>query len=257
MIGQWRHRAMIPRAAYGKLLLNEFRLTRRTPGGLVVGIGVPLVLLVIFGSLPATTKAQQALGDVSFFSLFMPVLIAFAMATLGLLSMPAPLASYRELGILRRLSTTPVRPSWVLAAQLTINACVGVGTTVILVGGAIAFGVAAPKSPAGFALAVLLCMATMFAIGLCIAALARTARAANAVGAAMFFPLMFFAGLWVPRQVMPPVLRDVSDGTPLGAAVQALQTSVQQHFPPAWTLLILAGYAALFSWLAVRLFRWE
>ncbi len=253
----WPRQATIPRAAYGKLLLNEFRLTRRTPTSLVVGVGLPLVLLVIFGSLPATNQPQQALGGVSFFSLYMPVLVAFSIATLGLLSLPVPLASYRELGILRRLSTTPVPPSWVLAAQLTINASLGVVTTIILVAGAIGFGVAAPKSPAGFALAVLLCMAAMFTIGLCIAALARTPAAANAIGGAAFVPLMFFAGLWLPRQVMPPVLRNVSDASPLGAAVQALQTSAQQHFPPAWTLLVLAGYAVLSGWLAVRIFRWE
>ena len=258
MSARWRpHQATIPRAAYGKLLLNEFRLTLRTPTSLVVGVGIPLVLLVIFGSLPATTQPQEALGGVSFFSLYMPVLVAFAIATLGLLGMPVPLASYRELGILRRLSTTPLPPSWVLGAQLTINASFGVVTTIVLVVGAIAFGVGAPKSPAGFALAALLCMATMFAIGLCIAALARTPAAANAIGGATFVPLMFFAGLWLPRQVMPPILRNVSDGTPLGAAVQALQTAAHEHFPPVWVLLVLACYAALFGWLAVRSFRWE
>ncbi|MBO0871251.1 MAG: ABC transporter permease [Micromonosporaceae bacterium] len=255
----WRpHRASVPRAAYGKLLLNEFRLIRRTPAGLLVGVGVPLVLLAIFGSLPATTQAQPALGGVSFFAQYVPVLIAFNIATLGILSMPAPLASYRELGILRRLSTTPVPPSWVLGAQLTINTCLAIATTTtILVAASTAFGVGAPNSPAGFAVAVLLCMAAMFAIGLYIAALARTAPAANAIGAATFFPLMFFAGLWVPRQLMPPVLRGASDITPLGAGVQALQAAWQRAFPPIWTLLVLAGYAALFGWLAVRFFRWE
>jgi ABC-2 type transport system permease protein len=53
------------------------------------------------------------------------VLIALVVAALGLSSLPTPLVSYREQGVLRRLSTTPLPPSWVLAAQLIINACLG------------------------------------------------------------------------------------------------------------------------------------
>ncbi len=47
-----------------------------------------------------------------------------ATAILGLISLPAALVSYRDQGILRRLSTTPVPPSWVLAGQLVINSCI-------------------------------------------------------------------------------------------------------------------------------------
>ncbi len=68
---------------------------------------------------------------------------------------------------------------------------------------------------------------------------------------------MFLAGLWFPRQEFPAGLRDVSDVTPLGAAVEALQRAMQSGFPSAWSLLILAGYAVVFGWLAVRFFRWE
>src|SRR6202034_959704 len=86
---------------------------------------------------------------------------------------------------------------------------------------------------------------------------ARTSTAANVVGRVVFFPLMFFAGLWLPRALMPPVLLDISNYTPLGAAVQAMQPSVQTGFPPAAPLLVLAAYAVVFGYLARRFFRWE
>ena len=56
---------------------------------------------------------------------------------------------------------------------------------------------------------------------------------------------------------MPAVLLDISNYTPLGAAVEAIQGSVQTGFPPAAPLLVLAGYTLVFAYLARRFFRWE
>jgi ABC-2 type transport system permease protein len=80
---------------------------------------------------------------------------------------------------------------------------------------------------------------------------------AGVLAAATFFPLMFFAGLWVPRAAMPESFRAVSDWTPLGAAVEAIQAGLQTGFPSLRSLLVLAAYAAVFGWIAVRFFRWE
>jgi ABC-2 type transport system permease protein len=172
--------------------------------------------------------------------------------------MPQALATYREQGILRRLSTTPVPPAWVLGAQLVVNvALVVVAMLLLEVVGAVVFGIAAPKSPGALVLATLLSIAAIFAIGLVIAALARGATMAGAIGGALFFPLLFFGGLWLPRAAMPIVLRDVSNLTPLGAAADAIQSALHTGFPPVTSLLVLAAYAVGFSALAVRFFRWE
>ena len=56
---------------------------------------------------------------------------------------------------------------------------------------------------------------------------------------------------------MTSALRQISQWSPLGAAVHALQDSMQGTFPSAQSLLILAGWAVLFGVLAVRFFRWE
>jgi ABC-2 type transport system ATP-binding protein len=68
---------------------------------------------------------------------------------------------------------------------------------------------------------------------------------------------LFFAGLWLPRALMPDVLLTISNYTPLGAAVEAIQSSMLQGFPPTAPLLVLAGYALVFGFLARRFFRWE
>jgi ABC-2 type transport system permease protein len=73
----------------------------------------------------------------------------------------------------------------------------------------------------------------------------------------LFFPLMFFAGLWIPRATMPASLLQVSDFTPLGAAVQALQDSMLGSWPHPSGLAVLAGYAVVFTVAAARFFRWD
>src|ERR1039457_7710994 len=94
------------------------------------------------------------------------------------------------------------------------------------------FGVSAPRSPAGMVLAIALCMAALFAIGLTIAALARTSGAARGLMAVALYPMMFFSGLYFPVQLMPAVIQDISNYTPLGAAVQAIGDSWVGQFPP-------------------------
>jgi ABC-2 type transport system permease protein len=246
------------RAAFGRIVLNEARLAWRRPVALVAGVALPVLLLVIFGELPKFHQTQSVLGGLTMFELYVPILVAFSVAMLALLGLPMPLVSYRELGVLRRLSTTPVPPSWLLAAQGVIQLCaVLFALTVIFVTSVTAFGAAAPKSPGGLVLSVALAIAGMFPIGLLISALARTANGASVIGRLAFFPLMFFAGLWLPRALMPGFLQDVSNYTPLGAAVEAIQDSMLQGFPPVAPLLVLAGYAAVFAFLSRRFFRWE
>ena len=175
-----------------------------------------------------------------------------------LLGLPGPLVSYRELGILRRLSTTPVPPSWLLAAQVVVQLCIALaGLAIVNIASVAAFGAPVPKSPGGLALSCLLAIGGLFALGLLIAALAPTANSVNAIGRLALIPLLFFAGLWLPRPLMPAVLLDISNYTPLGAAVEAIQGSVQTGFPPATPLLVLAGYTLVFAYLARRFFRWE
>ena len=47
------------RHAFRVLLSSEVKLARRRPTGVIVAVGIPLVLLVIFGSIPATTRPTR------------------------------------------------------------------------------------------------------------------------------------------------------------------------------------------------------
>jgi ABC-2 type transport system permease protein len=194
------------------------------------------------------------------FQIYIPILIAFSIGLLALVYLPGPLVSYREQGILRRLSVTPVPASWVLglAAQLAVQACLMlIAVLIIMVVSVAFFGQQAPGNLGGFLLALVLSVAALFAIGLCIAAVAPTSGAVRGITAAVLYPLLFFSGLYYPVQLMPGVMLDISHFTPLGAAVQAIVYPMFGQFPPTLGLLVLAAYALVFGFLAKRSFRWE
>lgn len=241
-----------------RLALTELRLFVRERVGPVWGVGFPLALLVIFGSIPSFNRPKQVFGGMTELAIYVPVLIAFVIAMLSLNALPPGLAAYRERGVLRRLQTTPVGAGRVLAAQLIINlAVIAAAVVLVLVVARLAYGVAMPRQLGGFVLAALCAAAALMAVGLLIAALAPSTRAAQAIGTVLFFPMMFFAGLWLPIAQMPAALRHVSHATPLGAAVQALQDAAADHWPHALQLLAMVAYAAAFGLAAARLFRWE
>ena len=114
-----------------------------------------------------------------------------------------------------------------------------------------------PHQVIGFILAIVLTMTAMGSLGLLIASLATSQRVAGAIGGILFFPLMFFAGLWVPQQQMGATLRSISQYTPLGAAVPSIINSDFGHWPGTTHLLVLAAYTVIMLRIAVRFFRWD
>lgn len=247
-----------PRRAGRVLLRTELRLFLREPVTLFWAIAFPVVLLVVIGSLRSSRRPDADYGGLRFVDVYLPVMFAFVLAMLAINALPPLLAGYRERGVLRRLSTTPLPPSRLLVAQLLIHAAVAVVTIALLmVVGRLAFGVALPQQPVGFLTALALAVASVLAIGLFVAAVAATTKIANGVGMLLFFPMMFFAGLWLPRDAMPAVLRHISDATPLGAAVQALQDSTHGQWPDPLHLGVMAAWAIVLGIAATRLFRWE
>jgi ABC-2 type transport system permease protein len=251
-------RPAAPRAAFGQMVRNQARLTRRQPAGLIAGIGLSMGLLILFGELPQYRQSPGGLGGLTQFDAYIPILIALAIGTIALFYLPGPLVTYREQGILRRLSTTPVPASWVLAAQMVIQAAVmAIAVLLILFVSTVFYGASTPRNPGGLILALVLSIAAMFTLGLSIAAVARTGSAARGIMAAVYYPLMFFAGLWHPVQLMPGWIQGISHLTPLGAAVQATQASMDTGFPPAAPLLVLTAYALVFGYLSKRFFQWQ
>ncbi|WP_026909490.1 ABC transporter permease [Patulibacter minatonensis] len=241
-----------------QLLRTQARLFLREPVTLLWTLAVPLIILVAIGA-AAGGKHEQDLGGLRVIDTYVPTLAVFSLAMLAVNVLPPTLATDRERGILRRLATTPVRPSRLLAVQLVIHAAVAVVSLLAVVAvGRLAFDVALPDPFPAFLVILVLTGASLLAIGVLIAAIAPTVRAANGLGALAFFPLMFFGGLWIPRETMSDTLRHVSDATPVGAAVGALQdVTTGGTWPSVGALGVIAAWGIVVGVLATRHFRWQ
>jgi ABC-2 type transport system permease protein len=241
-----------------KLTITEWKLFRREPAAMMFGLAMPIVLLIILGSIPAFRKHKADLGGQRVIDLYVPIVIGMGLATLCLLLLPGAMAAYREKGVLRRISTTPVSPSRLLLARMLIDFPLALIVMILAVTiGVVAFGTKVPHQPVGFLIALVLTTLATQALGLIIAAVARTEGMGRGLGMVLYYPMLFCAGVWVPRADMPHVLRRVTEFTPMGSGVQALQDSIAGHWPAASQLGILVGFIVVAGALAARLFRWE
>jgi len=241
-----------------RLVATETKLAYRVPVGLVLGVVVPVLLLVIFGLSPGFKKPVNPHTTITFMDDYVPVLMALTLALIALVSLPIPMVMNRERKYLRRLSATPVAPVWLLGAQVAVNLVMAVVAMGMIVGGGVLFfDIKAPGNVGGFILAVILATASLFALGLFIAAVSPSPPVAGALGTVVLYPLLYFAGLWAPRQNMAPALRHIGDFTPLGAAAQSILSSLQGAFPATHALIVMGVWAVVFSAAALRLFRWE
>ena len=248
----------VRRSALARLTIAEFRLSLREPMLVFWGFAFPLLLLIVFGSIPGFKQTHAGYRGLTVLDTYVPILILMMLALLSYNAMPTVLAGYREQGILRRLQTTPAGAFRVLAAQLLVNlGSATVMVALILVVARLAFAVPFPLAPGIWVVIALLTAAGTLALGLFVAAVAPTGRAASVIGSILFYPLMFFSGLYLPIPSMPPALQHICHATPLGAAWESFQDAALGHWPPALALLTMAAYPVAFGLAAARLFRWE
>lgn len=240
------------------VLRTEFRLFRREPGGIFWIALFPTLLLAVLGSIPSFREADPALGGLRPVDAYVPVAVLLGLIVGGLQGMPPTLTGYRETGVLRRMSTTPVRPSALLTAQmLVVGAASLLSALTTLAVGRLAFRVALPEQPFGYLLALLLALGASLALGAVLCALSRTVKIAAAAGSTALFPAMFCAGVWLPVEAMPDVLAGIVGRTPFGAAARALNEAAAGDWPSWIHLAVLSAWTALLGAAASRWFRWE
>jgi len=238
------------------LIRTEAKLLFREPVAWLAAVALPSAILLIFGTLFASAPPDPGLGGLRFIDVFVPSLVVITVGTLGIQTLPIRLATYREKGVLRRLSTTPAHPLRLLTAQLiTYLATAVVALALLIVVARVAFDVPLPRDVVGYLAAFVLGTSSLFVIGLLLAAVAPSARVATAVAIPLFFAVMFLGGVYVPRAALPDVLVKIGEYTPPG--VQGLQDAWMGVGPQLVPLLAMAILTVVGGVLAARAFRWE
>lgn len=239
------------------LAFESKRMLRNFPP-LFFGLAFPVMILVIFGGIYGNDPSElwDGLGTVD---VSVPAYVGLVVAVAGLMSFPLGMVEYRSRGFLRRLRATPAQPAAFLGAQLLVNIVICVlGIALLIVVGALAFGLHAPVRPLAFTGLALLSGAAMFGIGLLIASIARSEQTALVVANLVYFPMIFLTGATVPLEIMPDGMRAISDALPLTYAIEALQWAwLDRGDSIGIAVAVLAGTVVVCAAGAAWLFRWE
>jgi ABC-2 type transport system permease protein len=190
----------------------------------------------------------------------LPVLAFVLIALSGVLSLVTIIAIYREGGILKRLRATPLRPHTILTAHVLVKLMMTLVTLGLLVAaGKRYYPVNLQVPRVGLAAALLLSTLSILALGFVIASLVPTARFAQPVGAAVFYPMLAVSGLFVPIAVLPPALQIAAHAMPLTYAVSLLRGILSGEAWSSHVLDVVALIALFIAGIAVssRVFRWE
>lgn len=238
--------------AWAQVVAVEIRLIVRDPLSAFFALAFPLLLLAVKlrtgGTLP---------GGVSLIDATVPMLSTFVLGLAGLVILPTTLARYRERRILKRLRATPASPVMLLAAQWAAHLLLAVlGTLLLIVVGAAAFGLQAPASTANVLVAWLLGALSLGSIGLLLGAVLPTGGSANVVGLTVFFPMVFVSGAMIPREEMSGSMRAIGDLTPMAPVVDAIRAGWAGEAVSPVTLGVMAAIFLVAGGVAVRAFRW-
>jgi len=238
---------------FGRLTWVELKLFSREPFALIFAFGFPLVLLAVLTA--SFSPTDEAFGGARPSDYYLASYLAVVIAAVGLITLPTHLAGYRERGILRRFSASAVPPWAIFGAHVLVGVVVATaGGAVLVAVGRLAYGAKLPDSPGRAAAAFLLAVLAFLAIGFLIASVVPNARAAQAIGMILFFPIWLLSGAGPPPDVMGPTMRHISDALPLTYAVRALQHPWLGTQSSARDLLVLAAILVAAALLALRLF---
>ena len=243
---------------FGKLAFVETKLFLRERVAVAALLGLPVALVVGFGLIPGFGQPDKTLSGQIGTEYIASLGVAIVIVLMGLNGIPAGLGTYREQGILRRLSATPVRPIALLVAKLLVWLATVLVSVIMVVGvSRLAFHVPLPVKFGWFVVSVALGVAALFALGMFVASIAPTSKAAMGIGWLLFFPNMFLAGVYFPTEEMSHTLQVIGDYAPLGAALHAVRQSWMGQDPRPLYLGIMAAWAVAASLAAARFFRWE
>ncbi|WP_435299948.1 ABC transporter permease [Timonella sp. A28] len=221
---------------------------------LMVAFLLPLGLLVL---LTQTSVMDIDTGGASRTDFFVPGIIAIALMSSAFTSQAISTAFDRRNGVLRFLATTPLGRDGLLYAKtfavlsiFALQFCVLVVLALFL-GWDVSFAHILLGLPA-----LLLGIATFTSAALFVAGTLRP-EGVIALANIILVVLIVGGGVLVPASELPAWLAPVAQFLPSGALGDSLRAAFIDGTVHVGSLLILTGWAALFSFAARRYFAWQ
>lgn len=220
---------------------------------------MPLAFLIVFNLFLGGGELSDGSPTSTYFT---PAIAVFALVTATFTNLAIGTAMARDNGVLKRVYGSPMPLSAYVTGRVLSATLLGLASVVImLLIGAVAYGVAIPWGRMPLFLLILLIGAAAFsALGVALAMLTPTARAAPAVANAVVLPLVFISGIFFPLADAPGWLQTAARLLPLGpfveAAVDQFVTSLVEG--SIWDRVgIMVAWGLVGVALATRFFRWE
>jgi len=242
-----------------KLTWIEIRIFVREPLGFVAAIGVPVAMFLVLGR-SVSPGVDHPARTTQFLAQDLPLFVSIFVSINAALSLIAVISIYREGGILKRLRATPLRPAVILGAHVLVKLVfTGISLVLVALAGRRFYPVPLHAHVAGFALAVVVSTVAILCMGFIVASMVGTARFAQLIGSAVFYPMLAVSGMFVPLSSMPRPLALLGTALPMSHAVALLRGA---WVGAGWLVLLphlgaLALTIAICLALTARVFRWE
>jgi ABC-2 type transport system permease protein len=237
------------------LASNELRLAARRGESLLITFVIPAGVLLLFSAfaIGGATSAGKPVDRM------LPGAMALAVIAAAMVSLAIATGFERAYGVIKRLGGSPAGTS-VLVASKTV-AVIAVEAIQVLLLLAIAVVVlgwtAGPTASVPLVLVGLLLGTIAFAgIGLLMAGTLR-AEATLALANLLFLVSLVVGGIVVPLDRLPAAVAGFAAVLPAATLTRVLSIGLGTPGDPTEPLVLLAGWAVLFSALAARFFRWD
>ena len=237
------------------LAWRQYRLERRmfwrNPTAAFFNFVLPLLFLALLGAVFA--------GDRDGLEIIVPGIAGMGIVSTTFVALAMNTVFLREQGVLKRLRGTPMPPGAYLAAlalHAVTNTAVQVG--IVVLAGRFVFGLGWPEDWVALGVLVAAGVVCFAALGVALSHAVPNVDSAPAYVNAAFLPLVFISGVFYDADAAPAFLRDIAQALPLTHLVDGLrQAMVGRPGDLASNLLVLALWAAVGTFFAVRGFRWE
>ncbi len=207
-------------------------------------------------SFSAQNVAVKGLSSVDY---YLPGVTSAFIMTNGVIGLTSIASEFKRRGLIKRLSATPLRRiDWIVGNVLSQTILALLLTAFMIVIGRAVFGVTVTLD--ALSVAIVLAGALMFSgIGMLLAGLVKDPEAANGVGNAIAFPMMFLSGTYFPLDLSPQYIQQISRALPLTYFTNGLRGSMilNDTSTALFDLLVLLVLAALFIAVGSFATRWK